>query len=288
MEKNKKNDELVVINQAPLSEGEIQEQVNLIQRIMKKVMQKDVHFGVIPGCGNKPTLLKAGAEKLLSTFRIGVDPVIEDLSGPDEVNFRVIARGIFSPTGNYLGSGVGCASSNEEKYKWRGANSTEEFENTPETRRRIKFAKGGKIFQVRQNPSDVANTILKMAKKRAQIDMTLTVLAASDIFTQDIEEMEDVENSQPKGKPIVAMPKAKAAPVVADDVKEPEGIEGLELTPRDIFDAAEKHKVPLKDIKAMMMKCYKKENTEKLTQAELFELIEWIKAPKKKAKVNVK
>jgi len=41
------------------------------------------------------------------------------------------------------------------------------------------------------NPADFYNTALKMAKKRAHIDATLTATAASDIFTQDIEDMVD-------------------------------------------------------------------------------------------------
>jgi hypothetical protein len=38
------------------------------------------------------------------------------------------------------------------------------------------------------NPADYFNTCLKMAKKRALVDAVLTSTAASDIFTQDIEE----------------------------------------------------------------------------------------------------
>ena len=36
--------------------------------------------------------------------------------------------------------------------------------------------------------ADVYNTVLKMAKKRALVDATLTATAASDIFTQDVED----------------------------------------------------------------------------------------------------
>jgi hypothetical protein len=44
-------------------------------------------------------------------------------------------------------------------------------------------------MQIRTEPADLANTILKMAKKRALIDAVLTATAASDIFTQDIEDL---------------------------------------------------------------------------------------------------
>jgi hypothetical protein len=86
-----------------------------------------------------------------------------------------------------LGEGIGECSSNEEKYKWRKAYD-EEWNATPENRRRIKFGKY-KDKQVRTEPADVANTILKMAKKRAQVDAVITCTAASDIFTQDIEDL---------------------------------------------------------------------------------------------------
>jgi hypothetical protein len=54
---------------------------------------------------------------------------------------------------------------------------------------RIKYGKSWEDMQVRTEPADVANTVLKMAKKRAQIDLTLTATAASDIFTQDVEDL---------------------------------------------------------------------------------------------------
>lgn len=168
-------------------------QVQRIQQVMRAVMKRDVHYGEIPGT-NKPTLYKAGSEVLLTTFHIGVDPIVDDLSNHDEVRYRVRAIGRHQPTGNVIGTGIGEASSNEEKYRWRKAVCREEFEATDEDRRRVKYAKGKggdfyTIDQVRTVPADVANTVLKMAKKRAQIDLCLTALAASDCFTQDLEDM---------------------------------------------------------------------------------------------------
>jgi hypothetical protein len=46
------------------------------------------------------------------------------------------------------------------------------------------------------NPADYYNTVLKMAKKRAHVDAILTATAASDIFTQDIEDMPEVINGE--------------------------------------------------------------------------------------------
>ena len=178
----------------PQSATEIRAHVNRIQEVMAAVMKADTHYGTIPGT-NKPTLYKAGSEVLLSTFRISVDPRIEDLSTADEVRYRVTAIGRHQTTDIIIGSGVGECSSSEEKYRWRSAVCDEEFDETDASRRRVKWKRGNngnyQVRQVRTEPADVANTVLKMAKKRAQIDMTLTALAASDIFTQDMEDAPD-------------------------------------------------------------------------------------------------
>lgn len=209
---------------------DIRMQVNLIQEVMKAVMKEGEHYGKIPGCGDKLTLLKAGAEKLLSTFRIAAEPLVEDLSTHDEARYRVTVRGLNMATGAFLGAGIGECSSSEEKYRWKKASCQQEFDAVPEDRRRVKwFAPYNKapysVNQIRTAPADVANTVLKMAKKRAQIDMALTVTAASDIFTQDIEDPEDLAATgevPPTTKPATEAPKAKSttpAPAPAGDLR---------------------------------------------------------------------
>ena len=204
----------LTVQTKPLTAAEIKAQVQSIQQVMEAVMKPDVHYGKIPGT-QKNTLYKAGSEKILSTFRIAVDPVVEDLSTADCYRYRVIARGVL-PTGEIVGAGVGEASTDEEKYKWRGSVCKAEFDATPEDRRRIKWDRYGKeTQQVRTNPADLANTVLKMAKKRAQIDLTLTATGASDVFEQDLEDMpeelrdEITSQRQQSSKPQAQPPKEK-------------------------------------------------------------------------------
>lgn len=174
-----------------LTAADVRAQVNLMQDVMQEVMKKDTHYGVIPGT-KQPSLYKAGAEKIMSTFRLAADPEVEQLGHDGEVHYRVKVR-ILTASGAFLGAGIGECSSSEDKYAWRAAVCDEEFDATPENRRRIKFSKWqGKVEQkkqVRTNPADVSNTVLKMAKKRGLIDGVLTVTAASDLFTQDIEDL---------------------------------------------------------------------------------------------------
>lgn len=169
-------------------------QVRAIQSIMSAVMKEGTHYGKIPGT-NQPSLYKPGSEVLLSAFKISVEPEVTETRDGNHITYQVRCVGRHIATGLIIGVGIGEASTAEDKYAWRSAVCPEEFDATPEDRRRVKWNKGYQggaaysVNQVRTNPADIANTVLKMGKKRAQIDLCLTSLAASDIFTQDLEDL---------------------------------------------------------------------------------------------------
>lgn len=200
-----------------LSAAEISAQVSLIDQVKKEVMIPGVHYAP-PFKGAKDALLKPGAEKLRLTFRIDAQVRVEDLSTEDEFRVRVYSTGVHIPTGVRLGDGVGECSSAEEKYAWRAAVSDAEYDAFPVGRKRIKYEKEGTtVKQVRREIADVRNTVLKMAKKRSDVDLTLTVTAASDMFDQDTEEMtEDELKSEQTGAPSAA---AKQDSYTINDVK---------------------------------------------------------------------
>ena len=166
-----------------------------LAQLRSVVMVEHVDYGTIPGCGDKPALFKPGAEKVLKWFAVAVaDIQIEDLSGPGFVRYRLIVTGK-TPDGIVRGLGIGECSSQEEKYAWRAATCPEEFRATPDTARREKWKRGNKggykVEQVATNPADVSNTVLKMAKKRATVDLALTACNASALFSQDFEDMSE-------------------------------------------------------------------------------------------------
>ena len=174
---------------------ELKEQIGLIHNCLDSVMKKGTHYDNLPGCGDKNTLLKPGAEVILTMFRISAEPIVERESDGFDVTYHVTVVGRHIPTGNVVGYGVGEASTSEKKYKWREAVCDKEFDNTPETRRQIAYIRDKykkdlihEIKQVRQNPADLTNTVLKMAKKRALVDLCLTSTACSDIFVQDMDD----------------------------------------------------------------------------------------------------
>lgn len=186
-----------------LSVDQVAEQVVLVQRVMQRVMKRDEHYGVIPGTGDKPSLLKPGAEKLAHTFMLAPDYEIQrfDLPGGHR-EYEVVCKIASIATGHFLGSGVGSCSTMEGKYRYRWENTgrpvPREYWDTKDP-----ALLGGPSYATRKvkgrwiifhkvehdNPADYYNTVKKMAKKRAFVDAVLTVTAASDIFTQDVEDL---------------------------------------------------------------------------------------------------
>ncbi len=104
---------------------------NSFAEFVKKIMKKDQDYGEIPGT-NKPTLLKAGAEKLGAFF--GVRPIfviqesVNDWTGKDHGGepffFREYKCQGFR-NGELIGEGVGSCNSWEKKYRYRWMNEAE-------------------------------------------------------------------------------------------------------------------------------------------------------------------
>jgi len=189
------------------SVGQVVQQVRKIQDLMKSVMRKDEHYGTIPGT-QKPTLYKSGAEKLGFTFRLaprfhGERDPIESEGGHKEYIIRCELYHIGNES--FMGEGLGSCNTMESKYRYRWENTNDlvpkEYWNN-----RDPELLGGESYTARKtwkdnqqvwmifhrvehdSPADYYNTCLKMAKKRAHVDAMLTATAASDLFTQDLED----------------------------------------------------------------------------------------------------
>lgn len=194
--------------------GSLVKQITLIQDAMQKVMRENEHYGKIPGTP-KPTLLKPGAEKLCLMFRLDPDyDIIREVREEYFIAYTVKCLLTHIPTGQRIGSGIGSCNSRETKYRFRhdsqmtdtevpkaywdaknAGNSQEMKRILGEGNRAKKNEETGKWVIARSvqvendNPWDLDNTIIKMACKRALVAATLNATAASDIFTQDIEDM---------------------------------------------------------------------------------------------------
>lgn len=187
--------------ETPLTVAEIQAQVNTIHQVLTKVMKKGEHFDTIPGT-NKPSLLKSGAEKIALTFRFSptFDVTSKDL-GDHQREYAVSCTLRVRGSEVQVGEGVGCCTTLEAKYRFRSDNTGMPVPREYWDTRDVDLI-GGSSFHAKKikgswfifkrvehdNPADYWNTCLKMAKKRALVDAVLTCTAASDLFTQDVEE----------------------------------------------------------------------------------------------------
>ncbi len=210
----------IVPQEYELSVESVHKQIQKIQQAMKSFMKKDEHYGIIPGT-HKPTLYKAGAEKLAFMFKFAPTYEInrsELKEGHRE--YEITCHLLHQVTGRLLSDGVGSCSTLESKYRYRQAKMRCPMCSKEGSIIKGKLEFGGGWVCYRQkggcnakfaitdtvitlqpkgkieNPdiADSYNTVLKMAKKRAQIDATLSACAASDIFGQDLEDT-DVETT---------------------------------------------------------------------------------------------
>jgi hypothetical protein len=184
-----------------------------IVEVMQAVMKEDVHYGKIPGV-TKPALLKPGAEVLLVTLRLSTEYVHE--IHRDGMHREVVSNCTLRhiPTGLMIATGSGMCSTYESKYGQRqgkrkclkcGAEaivrSTKKntfycISNEGGCGERWPFdSEGGRELEAQdvgkvENPDlpDTWNTVLKMADKRALVAAVLNGTAASDVFSQDMED----------------------------------------------------------------------------------------------------
>lgn len=200
-----------------MSIAELKTRADMVQRLKREIMVNGVHMGTIPGCGDKPTLLKNGAELLCMAFRLAPDTKAEITDLGEGHREYVVTTTISSQvTGEILATGIGSCSTKESKYRYRGT----ERENTgkPVPKEYWSAKKAGSptaqgilggpgyvaakdengnwtIFKkgsTRLENTDIAdtyNTVLKMASKRSLIDAVLKATGGSCAFTQDLEDM---------------------------------------------------------------------------------------------------
>lgn len=228
-----------------LSVEDVVAQVEKIQHIMHRAMKAGEHYGVIPGTNSKPSLLKPGAEKLCLTFRL--DPQYsstEQYDGP-HLTVKSTCTLYYIPAGLRLGSGEGSCSTKESKYAFRYANRTcPKCGKEAIIQGKAEYGGGWVCFKKKDGCgtkfkdgdtqietqvtgrvandalADQYNTILKMSNKRALVAAVLNVTAASDIFTQDLEDLPTSTGEVVEGEVTSAAPPPPPQPSAESEERE--------------------------------------------------------------------
>jgi len=193
---------------------------NLLVQATKEVLVEGLDFGKIPGTGDKPTLLKPGAEKLCYLF--GLRPTFDVVEAREDwtggLFYYRYRCTLHDQSGNVLADGEGSCNSREKKYRYRqservcpkcgkptiikgkdeygggwlcyakkGGCGAKFADNAPE----ITSQPSGLVENT--EPYDLVNTIQKMAQKRALVAAVLVGAGASQFFTQDVEDMSIID-----------------------------------------------------------------------------------------------
>lgn len=186
-------------------------------------MEQGVDFGTIPGTP-KPTLLQPGAEKLGELFRctpeFSITHRVEDWDR-NLFHYEFLCKLIQRDTGVCISEGVGSCNSREDRYRYRkssrrcpqcGAEAIMRSKYPPRENPNAEPGwycydkKGGCKLQFDANDPEIVNqehgkienenvatqlnTLLKMAKKRAHVDASISLARRYGFqFDQDLDEM---------------------------------------------------------------------------------------------------
>lgn len=139
--------------------GEQIKKINEFQKLVHSNMLPAQDYGIIQGT-SKPTLLKPGAEKLCMLMGLRSEfEIIDSTRDFEKGFFQYQVRCKLLRGDVIITEGLGSCNTKENKYK-------------------------------KQDAFSVENTVMKMAKKRSLVDAALMVGSLSNIFTQDIEDVD--------------------------------------------------------------------------------------------------
>jgi hypothetical protein len=232
------------------------QQTIAIQRLMGSVLKEKEHYGEIPGVKPKPgekakkSLFKSGAEKLCLLFRLRPKYDMVTRREEDTFLFFEYRCSLFHiPTGELWGEGHGSINSREDKYLHQCTakvcplcgsatiiKGKDEYGggwlcHDKKGGCGAKFKDGDRSIESQtgkvttEKVWNLHNTLIKMGQKRAHVAAVLTATAASDIFTQDLEDLEMEAEEPGSSKPPVT---SKSEP------KQPK--EQPKVTPNQIRD----------------------------------------------------
>lgn len=162
-------EQINVVPRPQISLNEMEKAIREMQDFVNKLFVEGEHYGVIVK-GQKPTLLKPGAELLLNLYGYGLKmEKVKEVEDWDKPFFYYEYKAIvYSKRGGWVeAEGFGSANSKEKKWAFDRYDKPQ----PPEY-----------IYSM-------VNSIQKIAQKRALVAPTLVACRASALFTQDLEDI---------------------------------------------------------------------------------------------------
>ena len=239
------NLESLCVPQFAITLQEAEQRIQLLQEFVKRYMTPNQDYGMIPGC-QKPSLFKPGAEKLCDVYglskHVEVLDKVEDWEKPF-LAYEVRVTLVNKRTSHVESQGIGTANSKEKKF-------------------------------ARQDTFTIANTLLKIAKKRALVDAVLSATRSSGLFTQDFEDLVGAGMEPQRSETVPAQEPAKEKVG-----KEAQGLSkdgdgpAAENQLQQIYNLAHDLEITSQQAKQIMKLHYRKDDSRKLSKVQADDLI---------------
>jgi hypothetical protein len=133
------------------------ERFNRIIWLKENLMKQQIHYGVTPKTGDKPSLYQPGAQMLCIIFQLAPNYMREVREVDGDFMFDLTCTLTHYPTGYVIGQGIGGGSTGEKRYHKKPAH-------------------------------DAYNMAAKMSAKRSYVAATISCVGVSEVFTQDLED----------------------------------------------------------------------------------------------------
>jgi hypothetical protein len=182
----------VALEVSPESIQETTRSIALLQNMVKEVLVRGIDYGHIPGTP-QDSLWEPGASQIIGSFHCycGQRRIIK-LEDTNEkivvcVEVPIISRSLQIE----VASGIGAASTLETKYKYRWVSKPKDWGYDEEAVKTFKTKQGKEegrdvtLYRI-PNPehSELLNTIVKMASKRAEVDAAESLPGVSSVLRQ--------------------------------------------------------------------------------------------------------
>ena len=178
---------------SPATIQETMQSIALLQGMVRDLLIRGVDYGRIPGTP-QDSLWDPGASQIISSFNCytGQRRILK-LEDTDEKIVVVLEAPIISrATQHEVGSGVGASSTLETKYKYRWVVNPQEWGYDEVAIKTFRTKQGkddeGNVTLLYRIPnpehSELLNTIVKMASKRAEVDAAESLPGVSSVLRQ--------------------------------------------------------------------------------------------------------
>lgn len=167
---------------------QVSQDLAVMQQLVGEVLTPQIDWGVIPGVPGR-NLFDPGAQKIFAAFNVyaGERRIINMEDDASRISICVEVPLIARETGRVVATGVGAASTLETKYKYRWVDDPKAWGLDELTIAGLKTKKSDSRTMYRvPNPehSELLNTIIKIASKRAEVDAAESLPGVATVLRQ--------------------------------------------------------------------------------------------------------